>query len=221
MSTIVPMTGASLEWVARRREIGLEGSDVVLKTDQEPAIVSLVGEVVWGRLAKTVFDNSLVSASQSNGSVERAIQSVSGQIRIMLDALEARLGQAVRGTGAGALAWLVEYASVLWDRYAVSADGKTSYERLRGKKPRMLGLEFGEKVHWRHAVATGQCNNNLDSVWAEGVYLGHKTLSGESIVGNKDGVFKTRTIRRVPVEDRWHYDLVLAVGGVPCGDAIL
>ena len=65
----------------------------------------------------------------------------------MLDALEARLGQAIRGTVSGTLAWLVEtlawlveYASVLRNRYVVSVDGKTSYESLRGKKLRMFGL---------------------------------------------------------------------------------
>ena len=58
MSTIVPMKGASLEWTVRRvlafiKELGPEGSDIVLKSDQEPAIVSLVGEVVRRRSAKT------------------------------------------------------------------------------------------------------------------------------------------------------------------------
>ena len=145
-----------------------------------------------------------VSSSKSNGYIERAIQSVSGKIRVMLDALEARLGRAIPTTGTGTPAWLVEYASVLWNRHAVSADGKTAYERIRGKKSRMLGLEFGEQVHWRRAVVTGHRKDKLDSVWAEGVYLGHKTLSGESIVGNVEGVFKTRTIRRMPVENRWN-----------------
>ena len=77
--------------------------------------------------------------------MERAIQSVSGQARVMLDALEARVGQSCPGSGTAALARLVEYASVLWNRYAVSADGKTAYERLGGKKSRVLGIEFGEK----------------------------------------------------------------------------
>ena len=133
----------------------------------------------------------------------------------MLDALEARVGQAVRSTCQSTLSWLVEYASVLWNRYAVSADGKTAHERLRGKKSRVLGLEFGEKVLWRRAVVTGHRTNKLDSIWAEGVYLGHRTISGESMVGNKDGIFKSRSIRRVPVEDRWHYDLLHSLGGTP------
>lgn len=220
MSTIVPMKGASVEWCARRvlafiKEIGLEGSDIVLKSDQEPAIVSLMAEIAARRKAKTIQEHSPVASSQSNGYVEGAIQSVFGQARVMLDALEARVGQSCRGGGTAALAWLIEYASVLWNRYAVSADGKTSYERLRGKISRVLRIEFGEKVHWRRAIATGQRNNKLDSVWMDPVDLGHKTLSGESMVGNKEGVFKTRIVRRVPLEGRWHFDLIKEVAGVP------
>ena len=79
----------------------------------------------------------------------------------------------------------------------------------------MLGLEFGERVPWRRAVSTNHRTNKLDSVWEDGIYLGHTTLSGQGIVGNKDGVYKTRTVRRVPVEDRWHFELLEPLGGVP------
>ena len=45
---------------------------------------------------------------------------------------------------------MVEYALVLINRYLVGKDGKTAYERFRGKKSKMLGFEFGESVHfWR------------------------------------------------------------------------
>ena len=47
------------------------------------------------------------------------------------------------------IAWMVEYASVLLNRYEVGRDGKTAYERLRGRKSKMLGVEFGELVHFR------------------------------------------------------------------------
>ena len=99
MSTIVQMKGASLEWTVRRtlafvKEIGLEGSPIVVKSDQEPAIVSLVGEIARRREA-IFLEHSPVSSSQSNGYIERAVQSVSNQVRVMLDALEARVGHSV------------------------------------------------------------------------------------------------------------------------------
>ena len=125
-----------------------------------------------------------MAASQSNGYIERAIQSIAGLIRVMIDVLEARVGQVIRGGGLPAVAWLVEYASVLWKRYTVSSGGKTAYESLRGKKSRVLGLEFGERAMWRRAIVSGHRTNKLDSVWDDGCYLGHNTVSGESIVGN-------------------------------------
>ena len=120
------------------------------------------------RVAKIVPEHSPVASSQSNGYVERAIQSISGQTRTMLGALEARVGRAIRGVCTYTLSWIVECASVLWNRYAVSADGKTAYETFRSEKSRMFGLGFGEKVHWRHVVVTEHRTNNLDSVGAGG-----------------------------------------------------
>lgn len=148
MSSSVPMKGAPLEWAVRRvmafiKELGLEGSTLVFKSDQEPAILSLVGELVRRRAANIFPGKSPVVSSQSNGYIERAIQSIAVQIRTMLDVVEARLQQVVRGRCTHAVAWLIEYASVLWSRYAVSADGKTPCERPRGEKTRIFGFEFG------------------------------------------------------------------------------
>ena len=51
--------------------------------------------------------------------------------------------------GEAVLAWLIEYASVLLKRFEVARDGKTAYERLRGKKAKLLGPESGEIVQWK------------------------------------------------------------------------
>ena len=59
MATVVPLKGASNEFVARRvlafiKELGLETSPLVLKSDQEPAIADVLDEVARRRTAKTV-----------------------------------------------------------------------------------------------------------------------------------------------------------------------
>ena len=115
-------------------------------------------------IGENFLENSPVASTQSNGHIERAVQSASWLIRVILDAVDARVGQGMKGSGTGVLAWLVEYASVLLKRYSVTQDGKTTYERLRGKKSRMLGLEFGERVHWRRAVTTGHRTDKFDSI---------------------------------------------------------
>ena len=45
--------------------------------------------------------------------------------------------------------WLVEYAAYLLTRAEVGADGKSAYERSRGKVSKLTGVEFGEGVLWK------------------------------------------------------------------------
>ena len=71
------------------------------------------------------------------------------------------------------------YVGVLLSRYSVGADGKTGYERLKGKAASSPGLEFGERVHWRSNAPAKDRKNKLDSEWKDGVFLGHRSISGE------------------------------------------
>ena len=87
------------------------------------------------------------------------------------------------------IAWMIEYVSYLLNMFEAGNDGKTAYERLRSKKSKVLGLEFGEAVQWRKIIR-GDRQNKLDTVWDDGVYAGHKTISGESIIVTKGGVEK-------------------------------
>ena len=47
---------------------------------------------------------------------------------------------------------------------------------------------------------------------SEGIYLGQRTVSGECLVGSSEGAFRSRTVYRVPVENRWKENLSLAKG---------
>ena len=100
------------------------------------------------------------------------------------------------------LPWLIEFASVLVNRYLVGRDGTTAFERLKGKPSRMLGHEFAEVVHFRRLPATGRLGK-LDSLWQTGVLVGYKANTGEYMIVNHEGAYKTRTVRRAPLDDRW------------------
>ena len=134
-------------------------------------------------------------------------------MRTIRDALQHRLRIEIPSDQA-VIAWMVEYSSVLLNRYEVGRDGKTAYERLRGRKSKMLGVEFGELVHFRR-TPLGDRKDKLDSLWEDGIYLGHRTVSGESIIGTKKGVFKTRALRRKTFTERWRSDSLSMVGGLP------
>ena len=151
LATVVPRKGID-GWIPRQlmawlREIGLEFHEVILKSDNEPALVALIERWVRERAAKgagkTVTEHSPVRSSKSNGLVEKAVQDVQGMIRTMRSALEEKWGVKL-GVEHPIWAWLAEYAGFLWTRFQVGRDGRTAYERLKGKKVKLHGMEFGE-----------------------------------------------------------------------------
>ena len=52
-------------------------------------------------------------------------------------------------------------------------------------------------------------------MWEDGIFLGVKGTTGEMFVGDAKGVWRTRTIRRKPFEERWGRENLKLVGGVP------
>ena len=90
---------------------------------------------------------------------------------------------------------MVEYAAFLTTRCEVGKDGKTAYERVKGKEARVQGFEFGEGVLWKRKRAGGPLGK-LTCMWEDGVFLGVKGSIGELIVGDQRGVWLTRTVRR-------------------------
>ena len=132
MSTVVPSKEVgdftTNRTVAFLRECGNELAKITIKTDQEPAILAIAEDVIRFRAAngseETISENSPTYSHQSNGIVERGVQSVEGMIRTLRSALEERI-QTTLEIGDAVWPWLVEYASYLLNRREVSHDGKT------------------------------------------------------------------------------------------------
>ena len=99
--------------------------------------------------------------------------------------------------------------AILLNRGQAGSDGKTAYERLKGKKAILPGLQFGERARWKSNVPSYKRKDKMDSDWTEGVFLGQRTVSGEYLVGSTSGVFRPRTVRKVPLEQRWVGNLSL------------
>ena len=96
MSTVAPRKSSG-EWLAKRvmafmREAGCEVEAVVMKTDNEPALVKVVEEIGRLRAARggrgMVVEHSPIYSSKSNGYVERSVQMVQGYIRTWRSSLE-------------------------------------------------------------------------------------------------------------------------------------
>ena len=146
--------------IAFIKELGFESAKIVLKSDQESSVKSVIDAVIRARRdTPTMPEYSPVRSSGSNGVIERGIKEVQRQLKAMKRALDARVGVDISCTS-NTLPWMVEYASVLINRYLVGKEGKTVYERLRGKKSKMLGFEFSEKP-----LADGTLRGIPDAEW--------------------------------------------------------
>ena len=224
MASVVPVKGTSGQFAALRvlefiKECGAAETEIILKTDQEPAIEALMADVVKTRgAAITVVEKSPVGSSGSNGIAERGVQSVEGVIRTLRSACEERLGVNLEPEEK-LLIFMTEYAAYLINRMEVGKDGKTAYERCRGKRATVLAVEFGEKLLWR--VRQKSKLEKLNARWDYGVFVGVRAVSGEIWVATKDGLQAVRSVRRLPAEERWgasNKDLVRHVPWNKSGD---
>ena len=99
------------------------------------------------------------------------------------------------------LTWLVQHAADCLSKYQIGEDGKTAYERLKGKKFSRAVLEFGEKIHYRKNPKCHK-DNKLDGKWGEGFFLGFYWKTSEALVGTPERVKRAGTIRRVGAHRR-------------------
>ena len=184
-------------------ECGDKDQDVILKTDQEPAIKFLVDDVCVNRTgARTIKECARQGSKGSNGIVERAVQSVEQCLRTLKSSLDERMGVNIDVLHP-VLTWLCEFVGYMVNHMEVASDGKTPYERVKGKRSEVMGLEFCEKVLWKYHP--GKRMAKFDARWGYGLFLGVRSRSGELIVvdGERKEVKYVRTVKRILEEQRW------------------
>ena len=166
----------------------------------------LVKDLMEGREeGKTVPEESPVRSSGSNGIVEKGVQEVEGQVRAIFLGFQERMKGRV-DTRERIVAFIPEYAAYLMNRMCIGKDGKVPYERIKGKKPTILGIEFGEKVLYK--VKMGNKMEKINARWEEGIFVGVRRKSNELWMATKEGIISVRSVRRLPVEKRWTEECV-------------
>ena len=205
---VVPSKGSTGKYasgviVGFVEELGDKDRDIIVKTDQEPSIKFLVDDICQARTgAKTIKECAPKFSKGSNGIVERVVQSVEQCIRTLKSSFDERMKVKV-DIQHPVITWLCDYAAYIMNRLEVGADGKTAYERTKGKQADVAGLEFGELVLWKHPPATRM--QKLNARWSHGLFLGVRTRSGEIMVvdGESRELKYVRTVRRIPEQERW------------------
>ena len=108
----------------------------------------------------------------------------------------------------------MQHAGAILSRSEVGADGRTPYQRLKGKGCKAKLPSFGEQVFYRLLRPSGARLNKLDAKYQEGTFLGIGEGSNEYYIGTEAGVGRSADIRRKPPSQQWS-GAGLAVKGTP------
>ena len=96
------------------------------------------------------FEHSQVAERKSNGVAERTVKTVQGQVRTMKLALEARISEKVVETS-DLIPWLIRHAAMLVNTGRRGGDGRTAWERVKGRKFNREAPGFRERIMFLEA----------------------------------------------------------------------
>ena len=212
--------GGSESWVVHQicedlETVGMKNERVIVKTDKENSAAEVAREVARERSTEfgTAVDHSAVGESNSNGTIERAIQDVEGQCRTLRKALEDRVTSKFP-LKHPVTPWLIRHAGYLITRCRVRPSGRTSFQLMKGRRANGKLFEFGENVHFK-IPKTPDMPGKYDDQWSEGIWLGSDMRSGKHLVGKESGVFRVYTVRPMPEDKQWSKDRLDSIRGTP------
>ena len=172
-ANVVPCKGTSHGYAERElahNVLSTRHQKAILQRDQEPSIIDAKHKAATHIPSEIVFEESPVGDSTTNGSIERANQTIQGQICAIKDYTE-------RQTGA-----------------TIGSDGITAHQRIRGKAFNQQIAASGEQIFFKPHKTTGP-QHKLAVNWLDGCWLGFNTRMGEHIVSNNAAVVPCRRIR--------------------------
>ena len=179
---------------------------VILQSDQEPSIIDVKHKAGTHIPTKIVYEESPVGDSNANGSIERANQTIQGQVRAIKDNKERKFG-ATNGLDSPVLKWLVRHAAWTLTTFHVNSDGMTAHQRIRGKPFKQTVLQHPVNRSCSSRTRPREAHQKLAVNWLDGCWLGFNTRTGVHIVSNYAAVVSCRSIRRRNKEERWNRDI--------------
>ena len=174
---------------------------VALKSDNEPAIVKLLGEAlrelrIHG-LEQCLEEHPPEYDPQSNGSAEVGVKLVKGHLRTMRSCLEAQIGFRVP-VRHPLIAWMVRRVANLICWYAKGNDGRTAYQRVKGRDFRTRLMQFGEFCRFKNRAQELIARASGGTRFHSGVFVGIDQRTGQYMIYSDDSINLARTVVRVP-----------------------
>ena len=191
-------------------------SQVVLKSDNEPAVTKLLKESLGALKVKGLDqvneEHSPPYDPQANGAVEAAVKQVKGKLKTMKLCLERRIGKRIPPKHP-IIAWLVSHCAALIRFRVRGTDGKTPYERVRMRPFNSRLVCFAEKLLFK-----GRSREEVqdEHSWNPGIFLGMCASTGQYVLLDEAKRIKhARTIKVMPDQMKWDSALIESIRSTP------
>ena len=93
---------------------------------------------------------------------------------------------------------------------------KTAWERIKGRKPIMPLVPFGETVMFKLPKVPNMAGDFRDR-HEQGIWLGYTLRSGEYLIGCATGVYTVSSVNRRAEDQRWSSELLKKIVGTSKG----
>ena len=193
---------------------GGTGGEIILKSDGEPALLAVRSAVMKYHGGIVIPESPAKGEKAENGLIEEAGKTVREFVCIVLSQIEYGIDDRLE-LDLDIIPWIVRWAAICYSRYAVGRDGRTAYERLRGRSCKAIVVPMGEKVWYKQLGDGGDRKHKAETEWFQGVWLGPATNSSETLIGTTKGVVKASTIKRFGISERWDVNAIVDMKGTP------
>ena len=111
----------------------------------ESAIVAVRDALPRYHGGRDVLEASAKNESQTNGAVEEAGKTIRDFVIVLKDQIEDKADMTINSDGVISL-WMVRWAAMMVSRFLVGKDGRTAYERRRGRRCKVAVIPFGKSL---------------------------------------------------------------------------
>jgi len=194
-------------------------STIIVKSDNEPAMLKLV-KVAVQRLRVSLEtvreEHSKEYDSKAHGGTETRIRSVRMLFRTLRSYLESQIGKKIP-IFHPILAWLLSYTATLQNIVARGSDGRTPWSTIKGRQFNGRLAAFGEMCRWKlpNKGPAARNRGNMEVQSEEGIFLGINWNVNEYLYATAEGIQGSRSLTRVPFEQRWSLEAISAIAATP------
>ena len=114
------------------------------------------------------------------------VRRVREQARTIISQMESGTGGKIN-KDADIIQWAIGWAAELITNYKVGEDGKTAFERIKGRHCRSPLAQFGERVLYMELDDGKDRRAKIDKRLMDGIWLGINGRTGEHTIGTERG----------------------------------